>query len=317
MKIWKTTYKENEDSEDKTPGDGWCGYLAIDQIRRGNEDSRMIQSQEEANSLSQTIDELISFGTGSVRKGWRKLNSSKLTHREVLLSVRDTLRNWGSRLYNGIERTRWMSSKNLYGTCKKWEYSLWGEDPGDSGYCELRDSTTSQGFKNTYENWKGIMGGRMIVGTRNHYYVRSGGLLGSFEEAFQEVFQKATEHVWRHNVNFPLTLVNGRENVSVIGAVGAIPEENSGILGEKKDAPGPCESDNMQSEDIAEEIIASKKCGNLKVVFWNSNGWEQERCNRVAEVAFEEDADVICITDARMDSNREAKSKAMKGSSIR
>ncbi len=38
---------------------------------------------------------------------------------------------------------------------------------------------------------------------------------------------------------------------------------------------------------------------------WNSNGWEQDRCNKIAEVAFEEDANVICIPDARMDPNRE------------
>jgi exonuclease III len=44
----------------------------------------------------------------------------------------------------------------------------------------------------------------------------------------------------------------------------------------------------------------------MKIIFWNSNGWEQDRCNKIAEVAFEEDADVICITDARMDPNREA-----------
>ena len=32
---------------------------------------------------------------------------------------------------------------------------------------------------------------------------------------------------------------------------------------------------------------------------------EQDRCNKIAKVALEEDADVICVTDARMDQYRE------------
>ena len=101
------------------------------------------------------------------------------------MSVRDTLRNWGSRLYDGLELSRWMNSKNLYGTCGRWGYSLWGEDSNDKGFCELRDSSTSEGFKNTYDNWRDIMDGKMIVGTRDHYYVRDKSLLDPFVIAFR------------------------------------------------------------------------------------------------------------------------------------
>jgi exonuclease III len=44
-------------------------------------------------------------------------------------------------------------------------------------------------------------------------------------------------------------------------------------------------------------------------VFWNSNGWEQERCDKIAEVVLEEGADVICIQDARMHPAREGHMK--------
>jgi exonuclease III len=43
----------------------------------------------------------------------------------------------------------------------------------------------------------------------------------------------------------------------------------------------------------------------LRCIFWNSNGWEQERCDKIAELAVEEEADVICICDARMHPARE------------
>ena len=35
MDIWRVSVKEAADVEDKIPTAGWCGYLAIDQIRRG------------------------------------------------------------------------------------------------------------------------------------------------------------------------------------------------------------------------------------------------------------------------------------------
>ena len=33
-KLWKVAFREDEDNEDLVPGQGWCGYLAIDQVRR-------------------------------------------------------------------------------------------------------------------------------------------------------------------------------------------------------------------------------------------------------------------------------------------
>ena len=33
--------------------------------------------------------------------------------------------------------------------------------------------------------------------------------------------------------------------------------------------------------------------GKMSVIFWNSNGWNKDRCDKIAQVAQEEDADVI------------------------
>jgi hypothetical protein len=38
----------------------------------------------------------------------------------------------------------------------------------------------------------------------------------------------------------------------------------------------------------------TKQQGKLRIIFWNSNGWEQERCDKISEVALEEESDVIC-----------------------
>jgi hypothetical protein len=31
----------------------------------------------------------------------------------------------------------------------------------------------------------------------------------------------------------------------------------------------------------------TKAIGKLKIIFWNSNGWEQERCDKIAEAVLE------------------------------
>ena len=57
------------------------------------------------------------------------------------------------------------------------------------------------------------------------------------------------------------------------------------------------------------EVGDTKSLGKLKFIFLNSNGWEQERCEKIAEAALEEEADVICIQDARMHPAREGHMK--------
>ena len=86
-------------------------------------------------------------------------------------------------------------------------------------------------------------------------------------------------------------------------------------------APSITCSDTLSKEDPAidttreseaealTEKTTIKSLGKLKTIFWNSNGWEQERCEKIAEVALEEEADVICILEARMHPAREGHMK--------
>ena len=60
------------------------------------------------------------------------------------------------------------------------------------------------------------------------------------------------------------------------------------------------DKDGIQ-DSIEKEVETEDR---LRVIFWNSNGWDKERCDRVAQVAAEEQADVICLTDVRMDQGR-------------
>jgi hypothetical protein len=132
-KMWKVTFREEEERENLVPGEGWCGYLSIDQVRR-REDSVVKMDSEGIQHLKETLDDIIRHSRGGVRQNWRSLGSKELTTREVLFSVRDTLTNWGARLKNSLEKARWLNAKNIYGTCGIWGYSQWGTDPDDAEY---------------------------------------------------------------------------------------------------------------------------------------------------------------------------------------
>ncbi len=64
------------------------------------------------------------------------------------------------------------------------------------------------------------------------------------------------------------------------------------------------QKDALTNTESTEEVklppvaTANKSAGKLKIIFWNFNEWEQERCDKIAEAALEEEADIICIQDA-------------------
>jgi hypothetical protein len=190
-KVWKITFRE-QTNEDRVPRRGWCGYLSVDQVWR---DADAVQELDSAGALklTETLDEMIRTSRGGIREKWRGLGITKLSNREILLSVRDTLINWSNRMTDGLSSVRWLNAKNIYWTCELWNYSEWGTDSVDPSYCELRDCVRTQGTRTNYEEWRWAMGRNMIIGARNHYYVRKGGLADDFEDAFLRAVNQAVE----------------------------------------------------------------------------------------------------------------------------
>ena len=73
-KLWRVTFKEDEEREDLVPGQGSCGYLAIDQVRRQS-DLVGGMDQEGIQHLKKTLDEIINCSVGGIRPHWRDLDS--------------------------------------------------------------------------------------------------------------------------------------------------------------------------------------------------------------------------------------------------
>ena len=209
MKIWKVVFKQQPLEEDLILGNGWCGYVAMNQIRRGGELAtnmgqmgasglrKQSVAQAGAARMLETVKDIYDSSTGTIRPSWVSLDTTRLKGREILLSVIDTLRNWEYRLVDSLESARWLNAKNLYGTCNKWKYSHWGEDPEDQNYCDLRDSPRCTGLRMGMvmdnKEWTWIFKKPMLVGRNNHYYVRNGGLDEDYEIAFNRILERTIE----------------------------------------------------------------------------------------------------------------------------
>jgi hypothetical protein len=167
----------------------------MNQIINNDDYASKMDDDVEIGKLRESVDQIFKVGHGGMMSGWRKKSSSKLTTRETLLSVKDTLSNWRSRLSSKLEKARWMNSKNLYGTCGKWSYSQWGEDNEDVRYCELRDGPMSMGNVTNHSEWRWIMRNNMLIGRDNHYYVRKGGMEQDYESAFGRALDQASKDI--------------------------------------------------------------------------------------------------------------------------
>jgi hypothetical protein len=90
-KFWRISYKNNP-RDDAYPGMGWCGYLAIDQIRRGADLPVRLSEADGIKSMIDTLSEVVTHGHGPLRQNWRSVPEKGRTPREVVSSVIEILR---------------------------------------------------------------------------------------------------------------------------------------------------------------------------------------------------------------------------------
>ena len=335
LKIWRVSFLEKKE-EDEVPGNGWCGYVAMNQIINNDDYASKMDDDMEIGKLRETVNQFFKVGHGGMVSKWKGKITSRMTTRETLLSVGDTLSNWKGRLSSKLERARWMNSKNLYGTCGKWKYSQWGEDKDDIRYCELRDSPMSMGSVTNHAEWRWIMRNNMLIGRDNHYYVRRGSMESEYEVAFGRALDQATNDIsdvlWPNGEpgeqdqdegNDGSNEAEDGDEVIIVGkqrrgksrqVKDLRNAEGSKLVGDNVKIPSPLGeqgfkdlNENGEKLEYDKDTIPTekRKLGKLKIIFWNSNGWDTDRCDKIAELAKEEDADVVCIQDSRMDPHRE------------
>jgi hypothetical protein len=136
----------------------------------------------------------------------------------------------------------------------------------------------SLGSVASLSEWRSVLAKNMMVGKNDHYYVRRGEVSEDFLTAFENAATQVIEWIKRNKKN-------RRQSMNIY--------------------EGLIEDDEVEQEGEALELTHEGEAEDkLKVIFWNSNGWDKERCDRIAQVAAEEQVDVICLLDVRMDQGR-------------
>ncbi len=89
LKIWRVSFLERK-SENEVPGNGWCGYVSMNQIINNDEYASKMDDDAELGKLRESVDQIFKVGHGGMTSNWKKKSSSKLTTRETLLLERET-----------------------------------------------------------------------------------------------------------------------------------------------------------------------------------------------------------------------------------
>jgi hypothetical protein len=120
-KFWRVSYRNNP-VDDSYPGKGWCGYLAIDQIRRKADHPSNLDTSEGIRDIVETLAELVRIGHGPIRKNWRNVPEKGRTPKEIVSSVIDALSQSRSFLTNPyLEFSKWLPTAFMRGLNSRYE----------------------------------------------------------------------------------------------------------------------------------------------------------------------------------------------------
>ncbi len=58
--------------EDEVPGNGWCGYVAMNQIINNDDYASKMDDETEISKLRDSVDQIYKMGHGGMMSGWKK-----------------------------------------------------------------------------------------------------------------------------------------------------------------------------------------------------------------------------------------------------
>ena len=150
------------------------------------------------------------------------------------------------------------------------------------------------------------MGRNMLVTREGHSYVRRGGFVVDFETAVEMAMEKfinglgleeGSESKAQEEINdVEEDVVEEEEEGELKVKIGMA--EGNGI----KEGNGEINTDVSPTK--SEDTVPAEVKTELRVIFWNSNSWDAQKAEKIANVAQSEGADVVCILDARIDKIR-------------
>ena len=180
----------------------------------------------------------------------------------------------------------------------------------------MQEGPVTKGEQTNFGEWSTILSNRLMVNRNFHYYVRESGLTDQLTQATEQIVVRIARlmglsdadpqtpskvvqelHI---DLNGPLNPppvvieeVDPQLEVPEVEGVECGDVSCSGELTEASCAcPGP--------QKVTPRPVAESP---LQVVFWNANAWNAQKCEQILETVRISGADLICISDARLDSH--------------
>ena len=186
LPIWSIEISENQEDEDRIPGYGYCGYLAMDQILNGWAKCVDIETEEGQECVIGTMERLI--GHEDVHPNGR------LTIPPVTGPIRDVVMSLIKEIDENshpisLPRARWMSGGMVNNLCPTQKFSRW--IPADNGMLQLIESQFDSRCRYLTDNeCRRIVDEYMLVQAFEHFYVRKGELMENFHSAMRSAHKK-------------------------------------------------------------------------------------------------------------------------------
>ena len=87
MRAWKVMIRQDTARENRIPGNGYCGYIAINQLMRGKESHVNVNERAGRLEICENTRSLINSGPWEIRDGWREMGSRERNGKERALGA--------------------------------------------------------------------------------------------------------------------------------------------------------------------------------------------------------------------------------------
>jgi hypothetical protein len=257
MQIWDVEFSHSS-AEDKIPSDGFCGYVAMDQIMSQNSQCANIYRKVDRERICENLKKLL--------RERREIAGKK----EILIPQNDEVETRTNGVINRLTNNEtqsltktefWLSIGLIVGRGAHYGFSSWSHD-GRKLRCIDSQISKAEGRPGSPYNaaeWEQIIQGSMLCHKDYHFYIRKGGLLKNFRSAMNSIIRKVDKSWQKGNLKSILEEMMTK-------TISQLPHGSQveDLEREKEDGGGSEEVEeglerNQESKNESQEIISNQR----------------------------------------------------------
>ena len=192
-RLWRVSIVPDRMEFRKTPGHGYCGFIAMDRIINGLDRTISPCSADGIDSFLKIIETLSTNSTEPLRHNWQNLIHRHRSPKECLAMtaalIKKNRTNWMA--VQELPEEQWLNSGVLNDTSRLWNYSRWSITPVLSEtHLTMIESIYSTNAQASAIEWEQILDSKMLCHEVNHFYTRQGALIDDFRTAMERCIQE-------------------------------------------------------------------------------------------------------------------------------